>query len=281
MGASLVLTGPLNMSIKNGNGNELYFKRKKLKSSDHRNNPESQDELLKAVLDLNHFHVEGPVKQWYVEDELIEQMRDYSGEDWLPIFEKHLPTLHNNDHMNTLFHLAGHLLKDLGADFVRKHWGKWSEETFRGLTFAAIHCLSLMDAYGLVTDKLGQMNQRERLICKFVLGWFENRLVLKWIEENVVSPIDVTWGALAARSEFDWKHFEKWLTLGRPISLVALDALGFCLTTPKAPDGHQYKALINPPTEVVLKNVLENYRKIDPAARARRTIEFLMSKSSV
>ena len=250
-----------------------------MKSSDHMNNPESANELLTTVLYRDHFHVEGQVKRWFVENELIEQMMYYPAEVWLPIFEKCLPKLHNNDHMNTLFHLAGYVLKNLGTDFIRKHWGKWSEETFRGLTFAAIHCLPLKEAYGLVTDKLGQMDQRERLICKFVLGWFENRLVLKWIEENVVSPIDVSWGALAARSQFDWEHFEKWLTLGRPISLVALDALGFCLTTPRAPDGHQYKPLINTPTEVYLKNVLENYRKLDPAVRIRRTIEFLMSKS--
>ncbi len=250
-----------------------------MKPSDHTNNPASPNEFLTTVLYSDHFHVKGPVKRWFVENELIEQMMYYSGEVWLPIFEKRLPKLNNNDHINTLFHLSGHLLKNLGADFIRKHWGKWSEETFRGLTFAAIHCLPLIEAYGLVTDKLSQMNQRERLICKFVLGWFQNRLVLKWIEENVVSPIDVTWGALAARSQFDWEHFEKWLTLGRPISLVALDALGFCLTTPRASDGHQYKPLINPPTEVILKNVLENYRKLDPAVRVRRTIEFLLFKS--
>ena len=250
-----------------------------MKPPDHTNNPASPNELLTSVLHRYHFHVDGPVKRWYVDSELIEQMMDYSGSVWLPIFEKRLPELHNKDHMNTLFHLAGHLLKDPGADFIRKSWGRWSEETFRGLTFAAIHCLPLTEAYGLVTDKLEQMNQKERLICKFVLGWFESRWVLKWIEENVVSPIDVSWGALAARSQFDWGHFEKWLALGRPISLVALDALGFCLTTPKAPDGHQYKPLIDPPTEVILKDVLENYQNVDPAVRVRRTIAFLISKS--
>lgn len=250
-----------------------------MKSSDHMNHAESADELLTTVLYRDHFHVEGQVKRWFVDNELIEQMMVCPAEVWLPVFEKRLPKLHNKDHINTLFHLAGYVLKDLGAHFIRKHWDKWSEETFRGLTFAAIRCLSLKEAYGLITDKLGQMEQRERLICKFVLGWFENRWVLKWIEENVVPPIDVSWGALAARSQFDWEHVEKWLALGRPISLVALDALGFCLTTPKATDGHQYKPLIHPPTEVTLKNVLENYQKLDPAIRVRRTIGFLMSNS--
>jgi hypothetical protein len=250
-----------------------------LKASDHMNHPESANELLTTVLHRDHFHVEGQVKRWFVENEMIEQMMVYPAEVWLPIFENSLPKLNHNDHINTLFHLAGYVLKDLGTDFIRKFWGKWSEETFRGLTFAAIHCLPVQEAYRLVTDKLGQMDQRERLICKFVLGWFENQWVLKWIEENVVSPIDVSWGALAARSQFDWEHVKKWLALGRPISLVALDAMGFCLTTPQAPDGHQYKPLINPPSKVTFKNVLQNYQKLDPAARVRRTVEFLMSNS--
>jgi len=251
-----------------------------LAPSDHTDIPESPDELLTEILSRNHFHVEGQVKRWFVERELIDKMRYYSGEIWLPIFEKCLANLHNNDHLNTLFHLTGHLLKDLGAQFIRKHWVLWSEETFRGLTFAAIKCLPVHEAYRLVTDGLCQMDQRERLICKFVLGWFENRLVLKWIEQNVVSPIDVSWGSLAARSQFDWEHVIKWLTLGRPISLVALDALGFCLTTPRAPDGHQYKPLINPPLQDIFNDVLENYRNLDQAVRVRRTIGFLKAQTA-
>jgi hypothetical protein len=250
-----------------------------LNFTDHVNNPETANELLMTVLQSDHFHEEGQVRRLFIENELIEQMINYPANVWLPIFENSLPKLHSNDQMNTLFHLAGYVLKHSGADFTRKHWEKWSEETFRGLTFAAIHCLPLGEAYGLVTDKLGQMDQRERLICKFVLGWFETRMVLKWIEDNVVPPIDASWGALAARSQFDWEHCVKWLTSGRPISLVALDALGFCLTTPRAPDGHQYKPLVNPPSDVTLRHVLENYQKVDSVVRVRRTIEFFISNS--
>ena len=251
---------------------------KKLNLSDNRNYPVSPDGLLLNVLEQDHFHDDGPVRRWFVEDELIQQMLIYSGEIWLPIFEKHLPKLDNKERINTLFHLAGHLLKNVGADFVRAHWDLWSQETFKGLTFAAIHCLPLPEAFGLVTDKLGQMNRQERLICKFILGWFESSLVLGWIAENVVLPIDASWGILAARSQFDWEHFEKWLNLGRPISLVALDALGFCLTRPKAPDGHQYRPLINPPPEAAFRTTLENYQAKDTVVRVRRSIEFLLSE---
>jgi len=34
-------------------------------------------------------------------------------------------------------------------------------------------------------------------------------------------------------------------------------------------------------SKVTLKNVLENYQKLDPAIRVRRAIEFLMSNSKV
>ncbi len=249
-----------------------------MKISDHENIQASPGELLKAVLLRDHFHVEGPVKRWFIEKAQIDPLMNFPAGVWLPIFETCLPKLKNDDHLNTLFHLSGYLLKESGPDFVRKNWDKWSPETFRGLTFAAIHCLPIKEAYGLVTDRLDQMDLKERLVCKFILGWFENKQVLKWIEENVQSPIDVSWGTLAARSQFDWEHCEKWLALGRPISLVALDALGLCLTTPRAADGHQYKPLIHPPLENIFKNVLENYMTADPAVRVRRTTEALMSE---
>lgn len=234
------------------------------------------DNLLTGILKGDHFHVEGPVKRWFIKDELIKKMLRHSAHAWLPIFERRIPKLGHPDHANTLFHLAGHVLKDAGADFVRKHWEKWSEATFRGLTFAALRCLPPEEAYERVAGKLDRMDREERLICKFVLGWLESPRVLAWIEKNVEPPIDVSWGALAARSQFDWAHLEKWLAMGRPISLVALDALNFCLTTQEAPDGHRYKPLVNPPSNDAIKHALEIYQAADPAVRVERTIGFLM-----
>jgi len=112
-----------------------------------------------------------------------------------------------------------------------------------------------------------------------VLGWFESRLTLDWIEDNIESPVDASWGALAARSKFDWGRLEKWLETGRPVSLAALDALGFCLTRPTAPDGHRYKPLLDPPTEPVFRNVLEDYLETDPVPRVERAVGFLLSVS--
>jgi hypothetical protein len=59
----------------------------KLNSSDHKKNLQSAIELLTTVLHRDHFHVEGQVKRWFVESELIEQMMAYPAEIWLPIFE--------------------------------------------------------------------------------------------------------------------------------------------------------------------------------------------------
>jgi len=128
-----------------------------------------------------------------------------------------------------------------------------------------------------VTDQLGRMDPRERAICKFVLGWFESPLALDWIEDNIDSPVDESWGALAARSCFDWGRLEKWLEMGRPISLAALDALGFCLTRPTAPDGHRYKPLLGPPTDENFRNVLEDYLNTDQVPRVERAVGFLLS----
>lgn len=235
------------------------------------------NEILTAVLAADHLHDDGPVRRWRIGKSHIDRLKNHSVETWLPLFERHASVLRNVDRLNTLFHLAGVVLKESGAGFVRDNWSRCSPETFRGLAFAAVRCLPSEEAYGLVTDQLGRMDPKERLICKFVLGWFESRRALGWIEDNIASPVDASWGALAARSQFDWETLVKWLEAGRLLSLVALDALGLCLTMPRVPDGHRYLPLIHPPSETTFRKVLEDYREKDPAMRVVRTVEFLLA----
>jgi hypothetical protein len=50
---------------------------------------------------------------------------------------------------------------------------------------------------------------------------------LDWIERTIAQPklVAAFWGELAAKSGLTWPRAQRWLTSGRPLSLVALDAL--------------------------------------------------------
>src|SRR5439155_23181455 len=61
-----------------------------------------------------------------------------------------------------------------------------------------------------------------------VLMYFRDSSVLDWIEANVHDPLTGHWGDVAAVSLFDWDRASKWLKAGRPLSLVALDAMVGC-----------------------------------------------------
>jgi hypothetical protein len=61
---------------------------------------------------------------------------------------------------------------------------------------------------------------------KEALSWFRSPTVLDWIE-NHAPHVNVTEnsGQLAALSDLSCSRVEIWLSSGRPLSLIALDAL--------------------------------------------------------
>ena len=116
------------------------------------------------------------------------------------------------------------------------------------------------------------------------LNQIRNERVLDWIEQNIhrTTNIGLNWGHLAASSLFNWKTAEKWLTAGRPLSLVALDALQFCTTVDERLNQSPWMRKIkpkltdNPSPEDIAKRLAE-YLTIDKAHRTRVTIENIIS----
>lgn len=71
---------------------------------------------------------------------------------------------------------------------------------------------------------------RER---KAALLWFRSPAVLDWIEINAPrANVTEDWGRLAALSDLSWSRVQTWLARGRPLSLIALDALAECIPRP-------------------------------------------------
>ena len=57
---------------------------------------------------------------------------------------------------------------------------------------------------------------------------FSDARVLDWLEEHCREPITYEWGTAAAVNELDWPRVVRWLNAGRPLSLLAVDALANC-----------------------------------------------------
>ncbi len=234
----------------------------------------SPDDLLTYILTRNHIHEVGPVEEWFVDESLVSALKRHWAESLLRVFTARLATTRSVEQTRTLWHLVGLTLGDKGAGLVRDHWkGVASTDAFRMMAFAASRCLPLEEAHRKVTETLSGMNSRRRSVAKEVLRWFQTSLNLDWIEQNVESPVDSSWGLLAASSEFDWERARKWLSGGRPLSLVALDAMDWCLSSGRKPP------LIHPPSASELYFALQDYLRKDHVPRVREKIESLLSSS--
>lgn len=122
-------------------------------------------------------------------------------------------------------------------------------------TIAALEALAPRQMY----DRLGS------------LAAFRSELALSWIETRVPTrSVGSNWGALAARSNMSWAVIESWLARGRPLSLVALDAL--CHFIPSGGEAPSVKKnpphLRNCPDDAQMRRVLERYCASDASPKA-------------
>jgi hypothetical protein len=87
---------------------------------------------------------------------------------------------------------------------------------------------------------------------------------------------------LAASSYLSWNRAEKWLTNGRPLSLVALDGIMFCTTVGERINQSpwmrqiQPKLIDKPKPETVAKK-LQEYLSTDNVERTRSVIQKIIT----
>ena len=111
------------------------------------------------------------------------------------------------------------------------------------------------------------------------LNFIRNDKVLDWIENNIhrTTNIGLNWGHLAASSYLTWDRASKWLTIGRPLSLVALDGIMLCTTVDERLNQSlwmrqiQPKLIDNPKPETVAVR-LQEYLHTDNTHRTKTTI---------
>jgi hypothetical protein len=111
------------------------------------------------------------------------------------------------------------------------------------------------------------------------LLYFESNQTLEWIEKisHRINNVSLSWGVLSAASQFSWAVAYKWLELGRPLSLISLDALVFCTTTGerKAQTLWLIKhppTLINPAPSNIIADTITQYLHKDNVPRTKAAV---------
>lgn len=135
------------------------------------------------------------------------------------------------------------------------------------------------EAYLIISKEID--NCENKYLNEYItaLNFIWNDKVLDWIEKNIHRTINIghNWGHLAASSYISWDRASKWLTSGRPLSLVALDAIMYCTTVDErlnqSPWMRQIKPkLIDNPKPAIVAVRLHEYLQTDNTHRTKTRI---------
>lgn len=135
------------------------------------------------------------------------------------------------------------------------------------------------EAYEIIKNELNLLENKYLNECLGAFNYIQYEKCLDWIEENISKTENVTlsWGHLAAISKFNWRRAEKWIDSGRPLSLVALDAINFCTTTGEKLNMSVMMQEINPkiidhPKHEIIAEKVQEYKTKDPSPRVKRIV---------
>lgn len=178
------------------------------------------------------------------------------------------------------YKIAAEVLATAAGEWLRNEWENRRAQEVLIFAEALSRCLDFDEAFDKLTTEIEVSNDRQLLDNSVALIYFKDHRVLDWMEK--ISPrivnVPSTWGAIAAASQFSWERAEAWLSLGRPLSLICLDALVFCTT--KGENVHHplwlrkdRPILLHQPGIDVFSNVLGGYLAQDKTRRTSAAIE--------
>jgi hypothetical protein len=155
------------------------------------------------------------------------------------------------------------------AEWVRAQWDAGAD--LGVITWASAACLPADESYERARAAL-EAERPPAAMSWWALEPLHDRRVLGLIERHAASPVSDSVGRLAAVSRIEWPRIVRWLALGRPLSLVALDALR-TLVAADTPFTRAVAAkLEEPPTRAELEHVLDAALRADDVPRVQRIV---------
>ena len=217
------------------------------------------------------------ITQWNLEASVESAWASISKTLVLSSLQKRFFGTNNLGIRSRILEISASTLGKYGSDFVRAAWNEYPQKVdLISLSEASASCLPHREGFDKVLLSLNDLKQSDKRDSMFALAFFNSTETLDWIENNIFSPITESWAYLAAASSLSWRRVAAWLAIGRPMSLVAIDALRAFQRLPTPYLKKRKVELINPPTETDLKNILEDYIKRDNVPRVKQRIAWIL-----
>jgi hypothetical protein len=217
--------------------------------------------------------------QWHLSDEIIEVLRAAADEtsSALPrIVERRNPQFERR-----AYEIAARALGRRAEAWVRERWQAPGSRPLFALAEASAACLPSPEGLTRVAEAIGALAVPERRDLVIALAWFPDPAALEILERAVMPPHSEAYGRTAACCALSWPVVERWLSAGRPMSLVALDAL-VCLTSYEGRDPlltQLAPTLDERPTGTRFEAVLSRYAERDPVPRVERDVAYLLANA--
>lgn len=214
--------------------------------------------------------------RWSFDNNLENVWRSHAPADVLRVITRRFADANNAGILSVLLDVAS-TLDRAGEPFVREAWLSYPERVeLPSLAMASSRCLEHREGFDRVTKALSGCEGHKKRDQMYVLSYFQSPETLDWIEQNAFSPIMEDWGRLAAASEFNWPHARKWLESGRPLNLIALDALAEIIR-PQSPLLQKLSPRLHqPPDFETFGGVLAANVQRDSVPRVKMATEFIL-----
>ena len=210
--------------------------------------------------------------RWFIEKPVVEALSRHSKDSVLSALQNRVAASPCSDLKVLAFDICSQVLYEAAEEWIRAEWKSFTPPHLLPLAEASAACLPSEEGYDLVVNHIAYIPSKEIVRQAAALSWFRSEATLDWIERNISDPLVEDWGRLAAVSNLKWERVAKWLASGRPLSLVALDALIACwhYNTPIlircAPK------LLEPAPVDEMNATLDDYLDRDPVPRVRKAV---------
>ena len=223
--------------------------------------------------------------QYDIDDILIEQFHKFDKTEVLDCIDRRVK--YNNSIADKAYEIVALVLGKAAENWAREQWkNRKAEAEVSEYAELLSGCFESEEAFEIITNELAKSGEKTFQDDIFALLYLKSEKTLDWLETQTEKMKTVMWassfGRVAACSQFSWQRCEKWLSMGRPLSLIALDALYLC-TIQEDYVGPMYwlrkqkPTLTNPVEPEIIVNRLRDFLKIDGVPRTQKIIEMIVN----
>ena len=227
--------------------------------------------VSRSVTDL----LDYAVTRWHLRDDVIAALSVLSGEDFISGISNLEQARPNPWVRRRCYEIAARVLGPKADEWIEACWERGTGvETLSAFLDAVAACSSSPTKVERAINAVEQVGGFDLSIEGLALSNFHSQTVLGWVEQHVKSPVSERWGWIAGCSAFSWTTAQRWLDVGRPLSLVALDALAntLCPPTGRGIQGMTAGLAGAPPLAEIIER-LRSYEAQDPVPRVTIIVE--------